>query len=769
MADDNSADINLNLNGDAGPLKEQLEQVKGILDDVNEDANTYMQIMSDTEGRHQSILSSWKDILQAIRDSNSALQSLNATEQAQSTAMSNFRQEIQEILQSVKGLGGNINHVMSIFQASGGRGISGMGGAGISMGSGAYDISTAPMDYSSRAGVSTGIDTSAIDIGGSTRASRFAGRIRGRRAVLGGEEVGDETIAGEYAPGVSRVREISPGTPRQASLRDQLSEYGGLNVPAGKEYRAASYSMDSAMSTLNNTVGNLPAVGRPIMNAIKRSLEMGGVNRRSLRFEEQGNTTLSEDPITGQTIATREGNYTEVEKKALGFANKVAEIFGNKFIKGFAEYGGFATMGVQAAYDIAAKARQFTGFAQSQGQVFGMTDYSRTVGMTADAFFKSDFGLNPTFSAAQVMQNQMMGASLGLKGSQLNDYVNNALTMQTTYGLDAQQANQLLGAGLGVGVSMNANMQGISMIRNMENATTMSTAYGNMAYTQGMTTAAGMGASGLESALQGAFAATFGQNNMIAAKAGITATEAATGTQLGNVFLAQQLGTNYMNLYSAMATASGNGTLIPAEVAVNTRILAMAGIDVSNQSSTNNWASLDPYVVRLFNILQSLGMTNIKQWVDAKTWAIDVLQQQTVANSKGNNTPMTPTTTLKSLSSTIAGINQTLRLAEGAAGSRSPTAYATAETAANTATKQANMIYDTLNNQLGQKFANLQQYNPTAFTAAEGDINQAITAYNNGNFAAGMNAVNQAMTIYVELKKDAKKALKVTPTKVTKS
>jgi hypothetical protein len=741
MADDNSADINLNLNGDAGPLKEQLEQVKGILDDVNEDANTYMQIMSDTEGRHQNILSSWKDILQAIRDSNSALQSLNATEQAQSTAMSNFRQEIQEILQSVKGLGGNINHVMSIFQMSGGRGVSGMGGAGISQNVGAYDTSLASQDFT---GVSTNLDTTSIELANSTKASRFTG-LRGKRPVIGGKEVdidNDMYSSGEYADEVRRVREVSSNTPRQVSLKNQLSEYGSLSegiVPSGKEYRAASYSMDYAMSTLNNTVGNVPVVGRPIMNAIRRSLEIGGVNRKNIRLAEQNNTTSSIDPETGQTTVTRTGDFSEVEKKALGFANKVADIFGNKFVKAFTEYGGYVTMGVQAAEGIASTARQLTGFAQAQGQVFGQTDYNRSISMGLSALTKSDFGLNFDYSYAQVMQNQMMGASLGLKGNQLNDYVNNALNMQVQYGLDAQQAQQILGGGFAAGVNMNANMAGLALVRQAENTGTLSTAAGNQAYMSTMQYLAGRGVSATAATTAGAQNAYFLTGNKALQAAGVTSYEGQT-TQIGQVFLAQALGVPLMQSFAEEKKKGWDQATANAEV--NQRILAMAGINIDEISPDNDYNALNPYANILQMILQSIGMTNITSPMLAKGWAKTVISSY-LANKAGNpynqqTESKDPTVKAKHVNS-LAGTNLN-RVEQQIA--------ATKQQHATTLTNNIN----TLQQQLLQNPAMFGGANSYNFVQAGKTLQAARSDLASGQYQQGIN-------IIVSLENDAKKHL----------
>ena len=46
----------VNITGNAGPLKEELGQVRDIYEDINKDAETFNTILSDTETRQQNIL-----------------------------------------------------------------------------------------------------------------------------------------------------------------------------------------------------------------------------------------------------------------------------------------------------------------------------------------------------------------------------------------------------------------------------------------------------------------------------------------------------------------------------------------------------------------------------------------------------------------------------------------------------------------------------------------------------------------------------------------
>jgi hypothetical protein len=233
----------------------------------------------------------------------------------------------------------------------------------------------------------------------------------------------------------------------------------------------------------------------------------------------------------------------------------------------------------------------------------------------------------------------MMGAALGLKGGQLNNYVNNALNMQTTYGLDATQAQQLLGGGLGVGVGMNANMQGIDAMRSLANATQTSTAYANKAYMQGMTSAAGMGATPQASARIGAINAAFGAGDLVSQAAGITMQE-SLATQFGTAMFAKSTGVGYMDVFSQMRKMGAEGTA-SVNQQTNMKILSIAGIDTSNLPAlqANNYEAVAARAQYLQMILSNLGLQNIRTPQDALAWAKDVISA-TVQNNAGVNYTM---------------------------------------------------------------------------------------------------------------------------------
>ena len=633
----------VNITGDAGPLKDELGQVRNIYEDINKDAEAFNTILSDTETRQQSILKGWNDVLAAIRDSESALRSLNTTEEAQQTSMRAFRQEIMEILQSVKGLGGNINNVMSIFQMAGGRGGGSFGsfqGAGYGGGYGSGDYSTASQDFRSTVGSTTaGIDLSSTQ---QVQQAQYANRTQSITPIEYDDDNDAGSLGGVFGGTYNSSRRPGERKPfgteslpvpkkaRQIRLQEQLDQYKDI---------AASASIGYAMDTLKNTVGSIPGVGGPIVTAIRKSLNLSGVTNRNVRNAERNNTTRSVDPTTGETIFTRTGEYSDVEQKALKFADHIAGIFGNKMISSVMKYGGYAQMGVGLAEGIASNIRQVTGFAQSQGSVFGLTDFNRSASMTFGALVKSGFGLNPNYSFQQVMQSQMMGAALGLKGDQLNNYVNNALNMQTTYGLDATQSQQLLGGGLGVGVGMNANMQGIAAMRSLANATQTSTAYANKAYMQGMTGAAGMGAAPQASARLGDINAAFGAGDLVSQAAGITMQE-SLATQFGTAMFAKSTGVGYMDVFSQMRKMGAEG-IASVNQTTNMQILSMAGINTSDLSAlqANNYEAVAARAQYLQMILSSLGLQNIRTPQDALAWAKDVISA-TVQNNAGVNYAM---------------------------------------------------------------------------------------------------------------------------------
>jgi hypothetical protein len=382
----------------------------------------------------------------------------------------------------------------------------------------------------------------------------------------------------------------------------------------------------------------------------------------------------------------------------------------------------------------------------------------------------------------------MMGAALGLKGGQLNNYVNNALNMQTTYGLDATQSQQLLGGGLGVGVGMNANMQGIDAIRALANNTQTSTAYANKGYLQGMTSAAGMGATAQAAVSMGELNDYFGKNNFAIQGASIYGNEAST-TQLGQVFMAKALGTNYMNLFGGMRTATPD-QLANAAGGVNTAFLKMAGIDpaTADPGPDGKYASIYGRIKILHMILNNNGMTNITTDLDAYNWAVRALQSAKataagVAPAQQNPDHSTLTKTVNTVENaaiTPSAINKIITNGDFAQpGTPARTAYEQLLGDAGLVNLRTGAMpnggaiamglnyfggkaYNDLNEQLD--IANTTRYsnigNPKQYKQMMDLVSKAGKEYQSGNYYAASKDAEQAIKIEVTLKGEAAHHLK---------
>jgi len=668
MANDNEANLNLGINIDADKALGSLGQVRGLTEQVKKDSEAWESSIESLNEKTQKLKGYWTDILEIIKEARSAAEILGTVQTANQTSLSTTMQMVNEILQGVKGLGGNINQAMQMVGMAGGGGMGGIGGYGY--GQGQYfnqtqgrftpDI-TSSVDFS-KEGVGLGG-------GGYVKRSGFFGRRRGGGGTAGSaggiggggipptagttgpedEDFGDIGAINTEDFGIygSEFRTVAP-RPAQVEILDQLQQrypkayqrISGALTP-GRESLAARYMYNDMMNTVNRVSRNLPlGLGKAVKGIVQNSLASNNINSRTIMGAISQHTT----PIvnaSGDTIGyTRNEGIPlgGIEDKVGKLAETVTSIFGNKLIGAFTSFAGYATIAGTVAENVAGAARQLTGYAQSQGSVFGETDFSRTAGLTLGALVKSDFGLNPNFSAQQVMQNQMLGASLGLKGSALNNYVNTALNFQTQYGLNAQQTQALLGGGLGVGVDVGTNALGISAVRAIENATNISTTYGNQAYMQGLTAAAGMGVSKDASKYFGVIAADFptsggnfgtgvpgiseGNLSQIAQTAKLTGQE-LMGTTLGTALFAQQQGIGFTQAYGQYARETGPQQAISMQ-RTNLQVLQMLGIDATKIESLQD---LYPYATVLSLALPQLGFTDIKSQQEAVTWAWLAIQQ----------------------------------------------------------------------------------------------------------------------------------------------
>jgi hypothetical protein len=235
-----------------------------------------------------------------------------------------------------------------------------------------------------------------------------------------------------------------------------------------------------------------------------------------------------------------------------------------------------------------------------------------------------------------IMQAQMNAQTLGLRGSNIQQYVNIASQFQQQYGLSAAQTQQILGGGLGVGVDMQTNADAFAFIRQLENNTQTSAAYGNQAYMSSLSALVGTGASPTVAAQLAATSAVGAPGNFAAQANGDTDTS-LLGTQLGTALMAQFLGTSYMGVYQAEQGSSAT-KLQGALDATSQQVLSWAGIDTTKQYKDMKEFMHDnaSQAQILQMIMQQVGLSKYAgSAFDALQWAWNATNTTQQFNAKG--------------------------------------------------------------------------------------------------------------------------------------
>ena len=592
-------DMNFDVTANTGAAQQGFQNIQAITDQIRDDLNAINDATEGLTEKASKMREFWQENLDVLEGMKSILEIVKTTTQINQSALDSNLQRIQEILSSVRGLGGNMGQAMSMLGMAGSPGYNygnyqGGGGGYSTSPLASQDFSgttNAYQQYSLQNPMTYVKNPNALMNRMMLRDSNpYAGTVAG---FGGGRRNPPPPTANSasYNDDDDEYRNMfsdraEPYNTNQGTLRDQLLQYRHQNstVPMGDEAHAATYAYKDLMNNINRVAGT-GRVGTRLARAAQRALGNSGISPYEIQ-KAQRNADIWNvpDPVTGQPTSyyERSSGYSDIEKKTIKIADQVASVFGSNLIKSFTKFNGYAQIASAVygtAVDVANQVRQFTGFAQQQGQVFGQTDYGRSIGMTGQALFKSGFNLNPFYSMQDVMQAQMSGGALGLKGQGLQTYVNQAMGFKKNFGLDANQTQQILGAGLAAGVGVNTNAAAFAKVRQLENTTQTSTAYGNQAYLQGLTSYAGMGASAGVAAQLGVTTARFGAGNLQLQSMGATGTE-GMGSTLNNALMAQNLGTSYLGLYAAERGAKA-GTLAKAQNATQSQILGFAGIDAN--------------------------------------------------------------------------------------------------------------------------------------------------------------------------------------------
>jgi hypothetical protein len=305
----------------------------------------------------------------------------------------------------------------------------------------------------------------------------------------------------------------------------------------------------------------------------------------------------------------------------LGKLGQVKDILSNPIVSA----GLVLTAGVygyKGLYQLAESARGITKYAQKMGNAYGTVDYSRTLSDTVGDFARSGFGLNPFYSFKNVQEARLYGASVvGFKGSSLNNFIDTAMQMQESYGINSQQFSQYYNAAASFGMNLNDYVNMFGAERNITAGSYMTTSYADQAALTGAGTFAGLGVSSSTSSILGALGVTYGVDNKVIQSMGATGYE-LMGTMYGQAMMAQALGTDINNLSGALQKS--NATQIADlnnDMIIN--ILINLGIPIDDIKGSS-----DPRLLTLTLLVtfQALGIKSIKTRQDAANYAWKAIQ-----------------------------------------------------------------------------------------------------------------------------------------------
>ena len=660
-------DVNTS-NAEAG-----FQRISSLASQIREDFRLVNEAVEGITDKADRMREYFQGNLEVISSMKSLMEAINSINMSYQTTIGNNITLISELLNSVKGLNGDITHAMQLVnQASGAMGGGSVGGA-----VGLNNTTTSSMNFNPLAhnerrvepisplddgylrGVNGPGDTSGPSVLKTPRDNEQVQPQNPLPPVSGGSAPPSPPrpprppIAGPGSPApgggggwrkLFRRNQSQPvqqpmGNPNDSQVTGEDEQYGGeprpvrttveqielqrylqqhannlymrtqgiSPIPVGGEHKAAEYAYTNLLRQMGTVANILPGnVGKQMMAHAQAALYNYGnatlgtpLDLQSIKnaqkqttrpvLDSNGNpmmrTVIDANGNAQQIpIVERTGGYTPIEQAALHIANTVSKVmhsnFGQAATKA-AGYIGLAKNVYSMATAIPDYLRQYASNAQTSGGVYGTVSYTRSAGNYLTALADAGFGFNPLISTQQVQQMQLQGAALGLRGGNLNSYVNQAINNQTQFGMSGAATQNLTNTALGAGISVNDIMNANAQVRQMEAGTQTSTTYGQMALATGATGAAAMGASSAAAAQVGVQAANFGKNDFIAQSYGMTGQE-GTGTMLNNALMAQALGTTYTGLFAAERKAGGLA-ISAAQNKTDEEILTWAGIDTTSE------------------------------------------------------------------------------------------------------------------------------------------------------------------------------------------
>ena len=592
--------------------------------------------------------------------------------QGNQSLLSNNLTAINEIISSVKGMGGNIGQAMSVL---------GLAGAPIqNIMSGAAP--TASQDFSYMENAVGNVFEPVGDI----KLPNFLGRdkVESNKDILNDGQVSGPPIG----DGIART---PAGNARRKILERDYPELA-KRIPEGMEGRAAEYAYATMRNKLDSTLGTR-GIGGYFNRHFTNILSTTGIDARSIRSAQRE----SVEPVTeigpggavifkkypdghpreGQVMYRPKDEYGDTESKTMKTVDKILGHMETGIGAAVMKSAGYLNVGLEAynmLHDVTKFIRPLAQYAQQQGQLMGNVNYAQTGGNALKDFISSGFDLNPFYSYSDIAASRNNAYALGFRGGNVDQYMGIASQFQQAYGLSQNQTMRMIGGGLSVGVNQNDVSSNYGTVANLINTTQTSSQYAQQAYQQGMQQASLYGANSSAAAGIGVSSAQFGAGNFIAQAAGMTGNE-LMGTPLGTALMAQQLGTDYLGVFAAERGMSGTAIQKMSDESIITLLSNSFGI---NNQTIKKERDLDQYAQLLSMVLPQLGVPpkEVGTPKQAKTYVWLLLQRykhetnrHTIRAAKDLNTAQTLVNKLdkESHSSGWAGIEANSRQGIGQA------------------------------------------------------------------------------------------------------
>lgn len=641
MAPDNngSYEVNLEFPNNTGPVLEGLEKVAGVVKDSRDDIKAFNDALVDTIGKASQIKEFFTGSVDQVEKMKSLLEITSTIIQGNQSLLSNNLTAINEIISSVKGMGGNIGQAMSVL---------GLAGAPIQNIMSGGDP-TASQDFSY---MGNNLDNRFEPIDDIKLPGFLSRDKKNKKSNEDEDEDADILTKGQVSgpPIGDGVNKRPASTARRRQLE---RDYPNIEkrIPIGREGRSAEIAYGTMRDKLDDTLGTT-GLGGYFNKQFTKILSLNGINPKSIGAAQRENVepTGLFDPY-GNPIYSPKDKFSDTEAKTMKTVDKILGHMEKGIGAAVMKSAGYLNVGIEAynmLHDVTKFFRPLAQYAQQQGQLMGKVNYAQTAGNALNDFISSGFDLNPFYSFSDIAASRNNAYALGFRGGNVDQYMGIASQFKQQYGLSQNQTMQMIGGGLSVGVNQNDTSTYYGRVANLINTTQTSSQYAQQAYQQGMQQAALYGANSAAAAGIGVYSAQFGAGNFIAQAAGMTGNE-LMGTQLGTALMAQQLGTDYLGVYAAERGMSATAIQKMSDESIITLLSNSFGI---NNQTIKKERDLDQYAQLLSMVLPQLGIDPKKVGTpkQAKTYVWLLLQRYKHESNKHGFKALSDLNTAQTLS-----------------------------------------------------------------------------------------------------------------------